>query len=59
MRRCAACSMLLEPTEASFCAAHRQHEGERTGPGGHHVTEVLLLGFVLLLAMLAVLLIFA
>jgi hypothetical protein len=49
----------LEPTEPSFCAAHRQHEGERAGPARHHLVEVLLLGFFLLAAMLAVLLVFA
>lgn len=57
MQRCAVCGVPLEPTEASFCAAHRQHEGKRGG--GHHLTEALLLGFFLLAAMLAVLLIFA
>jgi hypothetical protein len=51
--------MPLEPTDASFCAAHRQHEGERAVPGQHHPTEMLLLGLFLLAAMLAVLLIFA
>jgi hypothetical protein len=59
MRRCAVCGVPLGPTEASFCAAHRQHEGERAGPGRHHLTEALVLGLFLLAAMLAVLLIFA
>jgi hypothetical protein len=58
-RRCAVCGQPLQPAEAWYCAKHRQHEGERAAPGGHHLTEVLLLGFFLLAAMLAVLLIFA
>ena len=56
--RCVVCGVPLEPTEASFCAAHQQHEGERARPARHHLTEVLLLGFFLLAAMVAVLLIF-
>ena len=58
-RRCVVCGVPLEPTEPSFCAAHRRQEGERDGPGRHHLTEVLLLGFFLLAAILAVLLVFA
>jgi predicted nucleic acid-binding Zn ribbon protein len=58
-RRCAVCGVPLEPTEAAFCAAHRQHEVVRAAPARHHLAEVLLLGFFLLAAMLAVLLIFA
>jgi predicted nucleic acid-binding Zn ribbon protein len=58
MRRCAVCGVPLEPAEVSFCAAHRRHEGERARPARHHLTEMLLLGFFLLAAMVAVLLIF-
>ena len=57
-RRCAVCGEPRQPGEAWYCAKHRQHEGDRAG-GGHHLIEVLLLGFVLLAAMLAVLLVFA
>jgi predicted nucleic acid-binding Zn ribbon protein len=58
-RQCEVCGVPLEPGEASFCATHQQYKGQRARPGRHHPTEVLLLGFFLVAAMLAVLLLFA
>jgi len=61
MRRCAVCGapgFALQPAEAWYCDEHRRHGGERAVPGRHHPNDAMLLGFFLLLAMFALLLLF-